>query len=89
MNDAIADEDDIVFMSMNLCLIQGKRQCSLYDQINLVLHVPVIWHVETWMVAIDMVEFDREVKSPALTKFIISIVLHKIGDSFLIKIILL
>ena len=40
-----------------------------------------------WMVAIDMVELDREVKPPTLTKFIISIVLHEMIGSFLIKII--
>lgn len=87
MNDTIADEDNVTCLSMKLRLIQGKHQRPLYDEINLVLHVPVIRHVETRMVAIDMVELNREVKAPALTKFVISIVLHKVEGSFPIKII--
>ena len=87
MDNTIADEDNVARLSMELRLIQGKCQRPLYDEIDLVLYVPVIRHVESRMVAIDMVELDGKVKPPTLTKFIISIVLHKIGDSFHIKII--
>ena len=76
VHDAVADEDDVTGFCVDLRFIERERHGSPDDEIDLVFHMPVIRHVETRVMAVDVVEFNGEIEAAALTKFVISIVLH-------------
>ena len=77
VNDAVADENDVASFSMHLGFIERKRQRPLNDEGDLIFHMPVIRHVEARVMLVDMVELYWEIKTPALTKFVISVMFHK------------
>lgn len=83
VHDAVADEDDIPRLRLHRVLVQRELQPAAYDVDDLILDVPVIGHMKTRMIAVDMMEFDWKIKAPARAKFVVSLVFHRLTLHFI------